>query len=757
MPSSHESPPVFQQLPSSSQYHQATSHHHPQQQPAQKRPSLAQRTSSTTSITRNSLHSSSSALSNSHKTTAHKPHRPHIVGGAHRPHARNPSYGKNLNKLQRLHSTTNVTADHQHHGHGEKAGRPHHQRKKSTGGLATTPAESPRPAYLRQNSSHTSLTKAHSTVSIKKNHSVVGLKKNASAGQLKRTTSSQGKAHHHGHGHGHHSSRPAKKAVGFEIGDSDDEEDEEEDEEWEDSSHSPATTRQNSANHTATHSQELPSRKEHGIQPSSPLARNHHGPLQSLPTSAQRGTVQSHSSTALNLQDKLHHPDLDAITSRLLYEPRGQKAPPAMSSVSAVAAPSHSSVGPGSYSLIDKAEVVSIPNSQNMASSSAEGGVSRFIDGAGGKAASTYASSIDHSTPSSFVQSGPMSSSENAALRPKTPPSSKRISGVELPSRTQQKLWLQRTAALTMSPDTEGAGVGVSPVIETASMLRPSSRNGLPGAVRRLGVAAMNDPKQVKRLHERSVGELNTVRRFRNPVCESLARVELGRVKGTNGKAAVVGTNRANALLGASGDGSAAVGYGFGLSAGASSHGRTVSATFEKPGSQLSGRTFDSQDASQMSQNNGLGIVAGIRRTLSRKTLPELERRNTGDQTDMNRTPPTSAPHSTAKAANLKQSLQHGLSRSANNAATPTSVTPAPASKGVRFQMGASVGAEGGESDAEGDEDAGMNGNEHGNDENAAATGNGGRRVGANGPTGSAEEALLRRMWESREVMDFAE
>ena len=99
--------------------------------------------------------SSAASLSSSSKANG-KVSRTHAVG-AGRGHVRNLSHGKNLTKLGKINSSTNLAAELARN----------HQRKKS----APSPPTSPRAQLLKRNSSHIVLPKNPSHVNLRKNHS----------------------------------------------------------------------------------------------------------------------------------------------------------------------------------------------------------------------------------------------------------------------------------------------------------------------------------------------------------------------------------------------------------------------------------------------------------------------------------------------------------------------------------------------------------------------------------------------------------
>ena len=132
------------------------------------RPQLAQRNSSTQSLSR----ASPSALpSTSHKGSTQKSLKAHGVGHGRHPHNRLSSYGKNLNRLAK------ASAAHIEEGEGSTR---HHTRTKSQ-----TPSTSPTTQNLKRNSSKVNLPRTGSKVNAKRNSSGINLQnRNGSATKL---------------------------------------------------------------------------------------------------------------------------------------------------------------------------------------------------------------------------------------------------------------------------------------------------------------------------------------------------------------------------------------------------------------------------------------------------------------------------------------------------------------------------------------------------------------------------------------------
>ena len=535
-----------------------------------KRPGLGRRAISshavvTRTTTPSHAHTNSTGdLSHSHTTSSHHLHKPHhahhrprthLVGGGHRHHHhhhhhnRNPSFGKNANKLQRLTSAvTAATTD---------SGR-HHHRKKSA---PATPAASPPRGgnHVRWDGA---LEDPHPKVSsMKKNNSSPALRRHNSSGAVV-TRKSLAATHDRPR-----SSSGKKKTVGFELGDSDEGE-------WEDTTQSPESTRRGSVVLQTKDSVENAAALVDPLifvkrpYPQIPRATSLPEPAsKSFPREGhltddeedeqheeqrQEQDLQGHEQR----QETDQAPEPSDIASRLLSPSLSAKAPPAMSSISAMAKPATIenpiSRNPSFNTLASAQDgsqrhtasssnppLANTPGNQTQAtSSSIEGGVSRFIvnnNRANNQA--SFRTDSDPYTPSSFLPhyhpqtppspGGPVSSRKTRASPPTRPP------GAEPPSRTQQKLWLQRTAALNTSPPDSHVSTTVSPSDPTfaAAHARPGSgpydagRGFVNGSARSGGVGQDSEAKQTRKAYEKTALELAVVRRFQAPTADSFNRL----------------------------------------------------------------------------------------------------------------------------------------------------------------------------------------------------------------------------------------
>jgi hypothetical protein len=491
-----------------------------------KRPGLGRRAVSSHAVV--TLHPNDLSQSHTKAPVHHKSHRAHVVGG-HRNHHRNPSTGKTFNKLQR--SQLNP----------ETAGR-HHQRKKSA---PATPVASPK------DSSHIHWDNAvhdpQIDLSTKRNNSTPTLHRNPFAIGKKALVTERPAT-----------SAAKKKTVGFELAD-----DETDEAEWEDTTQSPESTRRNSVaplNPSADNGTVLVDHLTFVKRPYPQMPR-----ATSLPESITNKFARERSELDENEDEEDEKDDSEVeaekstqpteqgdIATRLLSPSHSTKAPPAMSSISAMVKPEAKNLNPASRSsaslnlaagqdnarrTFSTTSMASMPGSHpQAASSSMEGGVSRFIMNKNSMQSSSRTDS-DPNTPSSFLphyhpQTPP--SPNTAAAKPTASPARPR--GAELPSRTQQKLWLQRTATLNNSPpDTHGVPAtvppsAIDPNFSAASHTRPGAgtydaNRVMNGEGRAGGAGHDSETRHIRKAYEKTSLELMVVRRFQSPTGQSFARL----------------------------------------------------------------------------------------------------------------------------------------------------------------------------------------------------------------------------------------
>ena len=456
-----------------------------------KRPSLTGRTSSTNSL-------SSSAK----QTTVHKPHKPRVVGR----HSRNLSHGKNLSKLNRVHSSANVT--------DAKA----HQRKKS--GEAATSKQSPTSpglppkrvgshTHLPKNTSHTNLRKNQSAtaLALRRNVSHVGVKKLGLAPTPKPKNED-------------------KKTGFFEIGDGSS--GGEEENEWIDSTtHSPELTRNNSKAST-------PARI------ATPINGERHPQRHMGPGQRQDRTSSPPTASLIAQNNNRSLPDLrrdsdDASPAQTTPDPallsrngHRSQALPAMSTISAVHNPNIlRNESSKSFTHIDHADAQATPSTPHTThgSSGADGGVSHFLQSTPSSHAPMPAAAEGESDSDSTAFM-----SNYKVMQPSPSPTKQpshqlnRSYFPAIPSRTQQKLELQRREAMrsgnAATTPPSSLGMGIVPGSSLSLHSRTGSRGG------RIRTSAADDAKMLKADYEAGAKQLSVVRRFRNPTLESMTRLK---------------------------------------------------------------------------------------------------------------------------------------------------------------------------------------------------------------------------------------
>ena len=473
-----------------------------------KRPSLASRAQSTTSVLKSP--SLAAPQQNRSSTKLHKVHRP----------ARNTSHGKNLHKL------TKLTPAHPEDGveDGGPVGK-NHQRKKST-----TPSTSPKSHHVKRNSSTVSLAKGHGSSSAlkKKTHSDVVLKRNGSAAEVKKAERSDT--------YPRPPSRHGKKAngevkqVGFQLGSPDFEEDAD----WtEDTgSQSPSTTRNSTRKNSAA-----PENVETGngpgyieqYHPTTMAGKRERELQQQQQQQARRPVSPPHTPQRMpSLPQKqgsesFRPPDPSAITQRLLQRHTAHQVSPEMTTVSATATPRLSGSPRTSSDSHSQPSLIAAPNLSGTE------GVSRFIGSrAGGSSGNTIedggaflqgrARSRRPETPPSPAIDGSKRVQSAATLgqqfnsddsddgeRDDSPPPNRSLAFRSRPedSRTNQKMWLSRERA-SLEDQQQGSDGSAPAATDDASR---------------------GEQKLAKR-YEQACVEYQVVHRHRNPISDSVKRLK---------------------------------------------------------------------------------------------------------------------------------------------------------------------------------------------------------------------------------------
>lgn len=394
-----------------------------------------------------------------------------------------------MSKLNRTDSSSNVQAAR------------NHQRKKSG---ASTPGHSPKsPGLPKRNSSHVALPKNTSHGNLRKNHSATVLTaRQGSHANLKRL----------GLPPTPKAKDETQKTGFFELADQSS--GEEEEGEWEDSTtQSPELTRNNSKASTparvATPNDDRPSarfpvastQRTRSPSPGSDVLKTNHRSMPALRHEAKEA-------------ENMAPQDPEFLQAR-----RGSRAPPAMSTISAIAGLNRSDSNK-SFQHVHHSEAASMnvtPNISVEGSSSADKAVSRFLRQS--SASSETKAMIDDGSDEesvNFLNNYKPQPSES----PEKPRHMHNARFSSMPSRTQQKLELERREMLRT-----GGGPATPPAATLAmggpSTLSLHSRSGSRGRNR----SFIDESKAIRVSYETGVRQLIVVRRFRNPIVDSFARL----------------------------------------------------------------------------------------------------------------------------------------------------------------------------------------------------------------------------------------
>ncbi|MCJ1395653.1 hypothetical protein MMC18_008858 [Xylographa bjoerkii] len=483
------------------------------------------RTSSAQSLSRGSP--SGGLSSTSHKAPAHKLHRAHTSTLGRLPHTRNPSYGKNLNKLTKLNAT---------YGGDEDGGVRNQSRQK-----LHTPSTSPSTKDIRRNGSNVSLPRVTSRTSVKRNSSNVSLKRNgSSATQLGKTgrpttplrnSHTKSKPKHN---------TPANSTRDFSVGS-----DEDQDEDWteESNSQSPSTTRQSSEGArtrpgSPPHDQLINQRQAAlpDSPPESPATISSSEAPPETPRNQQAAPYTNHLSA--------HPPDADAVTSRLLRHHASHKLQPQLSSISATGTP-----GTHTPPIYPSNETPSTDPSMPA------DGVSRFLNHNIASGSSGGSIAHLHSALSALQSPAPTHNTRTRSPSPSAKPSIIAADPVRR-AKSTGNLNSASTAPNTIEPakrappsysidprSTRRAGGNTAAKQELwrtqVNIESPASHTGPGLAIRGAsGLQGMLGTEERRiRLWERAEGEMGYLRRFRNPVLEGVGRVVGGKGKGRRRKA----------------------------------------------------------------------------------------------------------------------------------------------------------------------------------------------------------------------------
>ncbi|KAJ9661583.1 hypothetical protein H2201_006439 [Coniosporium apollinis] len=400
-----------------------------------------------------------------------------------------------------------------------------------------------------------------STTGIIRNRSHTALRKNHSSGHLSRTGSHKNvtkaakadSKRSHAHPAKRHSSpdiAPAHPTVRFDVGDEEGVDDGNDDGWTEESaSQSPTTTRSHTRQNSAIFEPPAPSaeapatRTSESGKDSKREETLEQAPPSPPPKSQPDGKrAEQERAAHINGASSYHSskvPDADAITSRLLQRNSARNAPPKISSVSATVVPdSHD------------ARQLSQSQGSNHAETPGRDLVSRFID------------EDEDGTPrdSSFLpqRSPPKrdegSSDSDAMRRNKSAPNMAAAASASQqsraqpsqtagtttsdlhPSRTQQKLWLQR-ASSNIEPQK----------LVPAILPRTGGPQILSPSINYAGAAEGRIDPRLQRQFDQAALEYKVVRRYRNPVADAIVR--LAEIPGSARKRAAARSSTRNGYL----------------------------------------------------------------------------------------------------------------------------------------------------------------------------------------------------------------
>lgn len=508
-----------------------------------KRPALGRHVSASSYASQSP--SDTSAQAGSYKARGHKPQK-RVVGKL----GRNVSFGKNIDKLS---SNAGLTAT-----QAETAEPPRlHRRSKSGDGSApSSPAVRPTlvkrnmsAAQMKRNTSHTTLRKNLSSGHLPRHGSAKNLAKHgkAEAPRMKRSSSDKGKASRQSQSPPPRATHPT---VRFDVGDDDQDDDAEEGWTEDSASQSPETTRSNTRANSVIGDRRTSvdgsqdSRPPHRREPSDPVVR--FAPTSpSPPQSAQRHSISDSLDQVrmpsgvqqINGQSSYlssaHGPDADAITSRLLQRAPSHGVAPQTSNITAsVHADAHNPrlLSHSQNSMLGSADT---PGSKDL--------VSRFINGPGSGGNTPSSSFLPQKQRPTEAEAEAIRSAETAKLikRNKSAPnmahpltaaasaSSHRRTGSSdgrpasgiadpdpNPSRTQQKLWLQR-ASSTIEPSK------MIPSVLPKTSVPPLLGMGVNYSADSTGRL---DPR-LQRQFDQVQLEYRAIRRYRNPLAEAIKQL----------------------------------------------------------------------------------------------------------------------------------------------------------------------------------------------------------------------------------------
>ncbi|KAI8931551.1 hypothetical protein NX059_011206 [Plenodomus lindquistii] len=491
-----------------------------------KRPAAMTRQSSSQS------HLSQSPSEGHARPAHHKARGHHVVGQRVQ---RNASFGKNLNKLNKAAQAAQQAQQAQ----AADTSARHHRRSQS--GASLSAPSSPRPGFKRNASSGAIVRATHTQANLRKNHSSGHL---AHKGHAKHAVkASKGDVTTPKRPNRSRPASPEPHAtVHFDMAGEDDDEDEGEDEVGEDgwteesASQSPTTTRSNTRSNSvvleAQHRLAEQNMENNRGGPSQPES----GPEQPVQapqtlTDRTRDNTRTNGGSSSSSQHHSRPADAGMITSRLLQRSASHHNPAQTSNVAATVLPATS-----------RQHLLSGSAGSTLVDTPGRDLVSRFMDG-DGSAGTPHDGAYMASHNRGAGDEGDLDNSKRNKSMPNvsgadTPSKTASRSGATTPtnlppSRTQQKLMLQR-ASSAIEPQK----------LVPVTLPRTGGPTFLQSGIHyNANGEGRLDPRLQQQFNHVTV-EYKVVRRYRNPLADSVARIQ--QIPGMSRKTRIPGSASAS-------------------------------------------------------------------------------------------------------------------------------------------------------------------------------------------------------------------
>jgi hypothetical protein len=468
----------------------------------------------------------SQSPSESHQRPAqHKAHR-HVVSSQRA--QRNHASSKNLTKL-------NKAAQQVQHAQQAADKEARHHRRTHSGNTVSAPS-SPRPG-MKRNASSGGIVRANrealTQVNLRKNHSSGHLARQGQARPALKSAKSD--AAPPKKSLAQPTSPQAHAAVHFDVG-SDEDDEEGGDDGWteESASQSPTTTRSNTRSNSVVldGQHKLAERNmESNRGDPSQVGAVRQPPAQATQTQTLPDRTRQAPATNGSSSHHSRPPDADMITSRLLQRSASHTVPPLTTAVAATVGAS-----------ADRHTLLSHSAGSTLVDTPGKDLVSRFMDG-DGSSGTPHDGAYMSSRKSAKPEGGDLDRSKrnksmpnvNGADTPnRTPSRSGATTPTNLPpSRTQQKLMLQR-ASSNIEPHK------LIPV----TLPRTGGPTFLQSGIHyNANGEGRLDPRLQQQFNHVEV-EYNVVRRYRNPLADSIVRIQ--QIPGISRKTRIPGLGRAN-------------------------------------------------------------------------------------------------------------------------------------------------------------------------------------------------------------------